>query len=170
VQAVWVALIVAVPAMIASVAGPLLLARQVGRRQDRIAAQLKADNKRVADQAAEAARLLVERQDAADAQRALAAELLVSANERLGGKLDTIHILVNSNMTEALQGQLDRTDEVLIMLREMVDLNRTAGREPSAATLAYIKATEDKAAELRAAQNDRLLQARVADAQIVRHA
>jgi hypothetical protein len=119
----------------------------------------------VATQAATAARLLLERQDAAEAQRAVAADLLVAANERLGGKLDIIHTLVNSNMTSAMQAELDATVREVAMMREVVALKQTAGHEASAEAMAAIDATDEKVQELRSALIDRLHQTKIANDQ-----
>jgi hypothetical protein len=170
-----------VPVLVAAIvaSGPTILAIVTNRqrtrdkeidwaRQDVVAdrvtdAAVKA--KAVAEQAAEAARLLLERQDAADAQRAVAADLLVAANERLGGKLDVIHTLVNSNMTAAMQAEYDATVRELAMMREVVALNHAAGREASAEALGAIAATDVKVADLWATLQDRLHQTKVAEAQ-----
>jgi hypothetical protein len=173
-EAVWVALIVAV-------LGPILLSWLQNRarrqeklddavqrraekledyaRQDKVAAEARA----VAAQAAEAARLLARRQDESAArvdevaiQAEEAARLLLESNAEANGKLDTIHILVNSNMTAAMQAELDATQRELTMMREVIRLNKLAGTEATTDAAAALKATELKIAELRANLADRL--------------
>ncbi len=148
----------------AAVAAELLL-----ERQDAVAH--KADL--VAVQAAEAAKLLLERQDAVADQAAVAAELLVVANERVAksaeeqaGKLDQIHTLVNSNMTASMQGELDATVAQAVLLEEVIEMRREAGKEPSPETEAALVLTKKKVEELRAALDDRVKNTEKADAQL----
>jgi hypothetical protein len=70
-------------------------------------------------------------------------------------KLDVIHTLVNSNMTTHMQSELDAIVRELAMMREVARLHEDAGREPTEETLAAIKVTEAKVAELRAVLGDR---------------
>lgn len=163
-NAVLVALIVA----FAGVVGPLFLSYLNGRqrraeraedyaRQDKVAARVEvAAGKavKVADKAAEAAALLVE-------SNAVAAETAASATADTNRRLDQIHTLVNSNMTAAMQAELDRTQEVLVMLREVMALNEAAGRPPSEDARTRIAVTERKVGELSATLNDRLAQTRI---------
>jgi len=139
-QAVWVALIVAVAAMM----GPLLLARQQNKRQDVIAAQaakaaelLKIDNKRVADQAAEAAKLLLVANERV-AQQTEAADRATQA------KLEQIHVLVNSNLTEAQERELAAMKAMLVSMREVVALSRKLEAEPAPESLSQIVSTEQR--------------------------
>ena len=87
-------------------------------------------------------------------------------------KLDTleagqqvIHTLVNSNMTTEMQERLDATKHALVLMKELIRVNKLADHEPSTETLAAVKATEMKIAELEATLADRLTQTKVADAQ-----
>jgi hypothetical protein len=83
----------------------------------------------------------------------------VAANAKItNGKLDVIHELVNSNMSAAMQSELDALEVTLAALTEVVDLKRAAGREPGPEALAAIRSTEGKIRESRAALNDRLMQ------------
>lgn len=160
-QAVWVALIVAVAAM----AGPLLLARQQNKRQDQIAAQaakaaelLKADNKRVADQAAEAARLLLAANERVAAQTAM-------ADRATQGQLREIHGLVNSNLTAAMRAEYEAVVQQQVVMQELVDLRAEIGREPSEEALTAISAIKTRVAELGANLNDRLEATKAAEKQ-----
>jgi len=140
---VWIALIVAVTSMVS----PLLLAALTNRHRHK---------EKLEDYA---------RQDEVAAKAAEAARLLLAANERVAetakvtnGKLDVIHTLVNSNMTAAMQAELDATIREHAMMIEVVALKQSAGHEPSVTSLAAIEATERKIAELQAALRDRLKQ------------
>jgi hypothetical protein len=172
-SATLVILIVAISGPTAAIVGPLLLARRLDRqqrrkevrdykRQDAVAARAA----EVATQAAETARLLLERQDAAatrqDEVAAKAAEVaskLAETTTVTNGKLDDIHRLVNSNMSTAMQSELDALETSLAMMREVVDLKRAAGREPTREALAAIDATSAKIREARSALADRQAQA-----------
>jgi hypothetical protein len=109
-------------------------------RQDKIAARAA---KATAD-LAESQKKLAARADEATGQ------LLTAAAEE-STKLDTIHRLVNSALTAAMQAEHDAVLRELAMMREVMELRRAGGTEPGAATLAAIDATETKLAELAAA-------------------
>jgi hypothetical protein len=176
----WAVLIVAITGPLAAVVGPLLLARRLDRQQRRSKVEdyarqdaviAKADA--VAEQAAEAARLLLERQDAGAArqaevaaQAAVAAELLLDANQKAAetaaatnSKLDVIHVLVNSKMTAAMRAELDATTAQLALMRRLHKL------EPSPEAQAAIVATQRRVAELQTALTERLAQSEVANQQ-----
>lgn len=185
---------VIVVALIVSVISPLMLAyitnksrinekREDWRRQDVVAAraaevaerllakqeETTRQTKATAEQAKEAASLLVE-------NNKVVADTAVVTNS----KLDIIHTLVNSNMTAALQGELDRSKGEIdsakgqvVLMREVIGLRIEAGQEPDpdamgvlAALEAKVKDLEHKSAELEANLKDRLQQTKVADAQI----
>lgn len=110
-------------------------------RQDEIAQRLSdrqdlSERKaaEVADQAAEAARLLV-------ASNHKQEEIAIVQ----GAKLDQIHTLVNSNLTAAMQDQFDARSATLVLLKALPN--------PSRDVLGQIEANEAKVAEL-AAQLD----------------
>jgi uncharacterized membrane protein len=115
----------AVLAIFASITAPVIL-------MNRTAAMHRED--RLADYA---------RQDAI----ALAAR---TASEKTNEKLDVIHTLVNSNMTAAMQAELDAIRREIVMMREVVALNLAAGREPTVEALAAIEATKLKITALEA--------------------
>ncbi len=133
-EGIWLALIVAVPATLSPLAMAWFTARtkreereQDWARQDIVAARLLVSNKQVAE------------------------------NTRItNGKLDVIHMLVNSNMTAAMQNEHDAVIRELAMMREVIDLKRAAGQEPSIEVLAAIEATEAKIAELKIVLSERL--------------
>jgi hypothetical protein len=176
---VWVAVVVAMSGTLS----PVLLAYLTNKNRHSERLEDYARQDAVAAQAAEAARLLVERQDAAAGKAAEAARLLLAANERVAKtaavtniKLDVIHTLVNSSMTEALQSELRAvTSELraiereLAMMVEMGELRRASGGEASPTAVAAIEATREriielktKIAELTAKLDDRLKQTAVA--------
>jgi hypothetical protein len=162
---VEIALIVAV----SSVISPLVLSilNNRSRRAEKLEDYARQDA--VAAKAEEAAKLLLERQKVTASEAATVARKLLDANDRVADaakvavetaqvtntKLDLIHTLVNSNMTTAMKSEFDAVVRELAMMREVVILNKAAGREPSLDTLAAIKSTEGKITELRAVLSDR---------------
>jgi hypothetical protein len=171
---IWIALVVA---PVSGLVGPLLLARLTDkqRRADKLQDWARQD--RVAAQAAKAAQLLLERQDAVAAQAAEAAQLLLAANERVAAQsadafaatqaqLGQIHLLVNSNLTEAQRRELEATVAMLVTMKEVVDLKQQGGIEPSPEALAAIRNTQERVDALTRDLNNKVQQTRVADAQI----
>lgn len=72
-------------------------------------------------------------------------------------RLDQIHLLVNSNLTEALRRELFATEAMLVTMREVVDLKRRGGLAPDPASSAAIHATEERVGEMK-----RSLEAKIA--------
>jgi len=132
-----VALIVGVSGML----GPILLAQVNWRRQDEVAAKV-----------AEAAALLVE----SNARATIEAE-----NTRQ--QLKEIHVLVNSDMTTALQDTLESTERELVSLRKLLSLDAERGHHPSVDDLAMIEATESRIADMRSELITRLKQTKAVD-------
>jgi hypothetical protein len=120
----------AVLAIFASITAPVILANRTAamHREDRLADWARQD--RIAAAAARAA-------------------------EKTNGKLDVIHTLVNSNMTAAMQAELDAIRREIVMMREVVALNLAAGREPTVEALAAIEDTAVKITALEAQLADR---------------
>jgi hypothetical protein len=155
-----------------TVLSPLLLSVLTTRtrRKERIEDFERQDA--VALQAAEAAKLLSERQDAAANKAAEAARLLAvntakvaetakdaaDTAKKANDKLDIIHVLVNSNMTAALQAELGATERELALMMEVIELRKGVGRDPNVETLATVEATRNKIGELRATLMDRMNQ------------
>jgi hypothetical protein len=178
-EAVWIALIVAVPALL----GPILVARTTNKqrrldkiedwaREDAVAAKAVL----VAEQAAEAARLLRVRTDEVASKAEEAAALLLEANERVAkqtsevakvttGKLNQIHELVNSNMTIAIEDQLLANEQLLVVLVELAQLR---GSDAAPETTAAIIAAKGKIRELQSRLTDRAEATKLADAQVER--
>jgi hypothetical protein len=172
----------------ASITAPLILARRTERmhqedmarteqlhredlfadyqRQDKVAKAAAetaraaaAEAREVAAQAAEAARLLQAAQAETIARTDEVARLTAEQADSTNGKLDVIHELVNSAFSAALASQLDALVTSLAMMREVIDLKRSAGHEPTEEAVIALQATEAKIAELRATLADRLQQA-----------
>lgn len=161
-------------AVVVSVLSPCVLAvvmRLLNRSEKR---EDWARQDAVAAQAAEVAALLLAQQQATTAETRQASERLLAANERVAeatseqsDKLDVIHGLVNSQMTAAIQSELAATERDLSSLREIVELNKAAGRAPSPQALADIAATVSRIEELKIKVEDREEADRIARAQQV---
>jgi hypothetical protein len=98
------------------------------------------------------------RQDQVAAKAAEAAHLLLAENRRVAAsaaqthaQLSQIHVLVNSNMTAAMQGQLVALKGQLVLMERLAE--RTVS---SVDELAAIAAVEAQIAELEANLRDRL--------------
>jgi len=151
-QPIYLALIVAIPTILSATVSPIIMSLINNR------------NRRKEKQEDYA------RQDAVAEQAAKAAKLLVAANERVAdtakvtnGKLDVIHTLVNSNMTAAMQAELDARLENLALLLEVVEMKRAAGHSPNEETLVLIETTKRKITELKSSLGDRLKQSSEAE-------
>lgn len=147
-EAVYVALIVAVPAVIS----PALLAVITGRqrrrekledyaRQDAVATRLLDANRRVAAMAAE-------------------------ASEATQGQLRQIHTLVNANLTKAQQQELDATVAMAVSMQEVIDLKRTLGVEPSLEALEALATARARVTELSRDVAHRIEQTKVGEQQV----
>lgn len=113
-----------------------------------------------------------ERQDQVATKVSEAAEKLAESNkimtasaESTGRKLDVIHTLVNSNMTAALQGELNATLRELAMMQEVLALKSKSGLTPTPEALAAIQSAEKAIAELTTTLAERLSQAKLVEAQ-----
>jgi hypothetical protein len=73
-------------------------------------------------------------------------------------KIEQIHTLVNSNMTAAMENELEARRSNLILLEEAAQAKRMLGAEPSPEVLASIAATRIKISELSSQLNDRAKQ------------
>ncbi len=81
----------------------------------------------------------------------------------IGAKLEQIHTLVNSNLSAALQGELDQTRRILILLRRIEAM--TSG-EPTAEEHSVIEQTKLRIAELETTLADRATQTTIADKEV----
>lgn len=75
---------------------------------------------------------------------------------RSSRKLDDIHTLVNSNMTESMQSELDATERELALMYEIIDLKTVAGHAPTNGALVAVEDTRKRVADLKARLHDRL--------------
>lgn len=185
-QAVWIALIAAMPIAAASLLVPLINERS--RRRDRVedlaereavakraeaattrqleaasraetAAKGAADATRSAAlHAADAARLLEEHNAVVAASTAETQAQLVEIKKQ--GQ--EIHVLVNSNLTAAKQATLEALEAKLIAQRLVETMREATGNHTSMETLADMDATSTKIAELKAELADRLKQTETA--------
>ena len=125
-------------------------------RQDEVALKAAAVAKEASDAAiaaAAAAETVAKVAAAAQADAAKAAATLI-------GKIDVVHTLVNSQMTSAMQAELDATIRELALMRELADMRHV--QHPGVATPAVDRAialTNDRIAVLQSALNDRHLAA-----------
>jgi hypothetical protein len=103
----------------------------------------------VAKQAEKAAKLLL------DSNKQIATAALESS-KIVNAKLEVIRVDVNSNMTAAMQAELDATEGQIALLREVVELKKSAGTKPTQEALSYITAKDQRISELRATLKDRL--------------
>ncbi len=157
---------VVIASLATTVVSPLVLwwvahatRRQEWTRQDQVAARTR----EVAEQAAKAAKLLIaSNEQIAQVQRETASAA-VRATAETSAKLDQIHTLVNSNMTAAMTNELDATIRTAAMMRELIEVKRAAGLEPTADVLALVETTQAKVDELQANLADRLQQTAIAD-------
>jgi hypothetical protein len=159
-----------------SVTGPVILAWLTGRqrhkekvedwtRQDAIASKQQSAADLVALQAQEAAALLLASNKKVATAAAQAATSHDEKLEDLAVGQAAIHTLVNSQMTDALQSQLEAKRESLAALLEIIDLKKAAGQEPTPEALAAVDAIQVKVGELEHNLADRHTQAEVVVAQ-----
>jgi len=117
---------------------------EIAARAAATAASIEAAQRGAAERADEAARLLIDNN-----------ERVAKSQLETNGRLDVIHTLVNSSMTAAMQSEFDAVTRELAMMREVVELKKASGMEPSAAALAAVKTTEAKLNELAVTLEDR---------------
>jgi cell division septation protein DedD len=87
------------------------------------------------------------------------------SDKEINTKLDTIHTLVNSNMTAAMQSEFDATVRELAMMLEVIELKKSGGLDPSVDAKAAVEITQLKIAELKAQLEDRYKSTELADQQ-----
>lgn len=141
-EGLWLGVIVA---LLTSTIGPMALS-WLNNRQARLA-RIE-DMKRqdaVAVKAAEALDVAKQSQQA-----------IVAATVQTNDKLDVIHALVNSNLTLALQGELDATVRELALMRELIALHRLHGSDPSSEAKEAMAHTAARITSLQAQVNDRI--------------
>lgn len=160
-------------AIFVAITAPLLLVYLNSRqhRKDREAEWAHQD--KLAKRAADQAQALRDGQIAAAEQAATAATLLLESNERVATeaakvshaqseKLDTIHTLVNSNLTASKQSDLDTKRGLLASLQEIVAL-RSGSSNPAVRAAAAIPLLEEAIGALSAELTERHAQAASAE-------
>ena len=161
---------VACVAIFSSITAPLILARRTERmhREDQLADYKRQDE--VAKEAKETAIAMAEQQDviirqqheateAARVRDGHAEKIAAAVAKSNGDKLDVIHQLVNSQLSATIKSELDAHVTSLALMREVIDMKRVAGSEPTEEALIAIESTKAKIAELRTTLADRLRQA-----------
>jgi hypothetical protein len=144
---VTVALIVGVSGVMTGVITPVVLSRLSSKQKREERAEDWARQDTVAERAAEATQ----------AATAVATQAATTA-EVVNAKLGQIHDLVNSSMTEALEGEATAVEGQLFMARKVARL------EPTPADAQVISQLESRLGELRSKLADRARQTKIADA------
>lgn len=144
--------------IVTAIMAPMLLARQINRRDEDIRQEDRAERADVAAQAAEAARLLVESNKRIEQATEDGTRVTV-------GKLNVIHTLVNSNMTASMNGELNMTKALIVSLKVNVANEQAKGMVTDGALL-EIAALEAKVRDLEISLSERAKAAVDADLQI----
>lgn len=167
---VWIAFITGVVAiitgMVTGVFGPWIMARQINRTRSAEKQEDWSRQDEVAKRAESTARKMLERQDAATEALEASTRSSMIARQQTHSQLVAIHGLVNSNLTAALQADLDSTHRELAALMEIVEMRHSAGQSASAETTAAVTRAKTRARELEKIMNERREQDQVAKAQI----
>lgn len=105
-----------------------------------------------------------------DRHNRLGLKVIASANaiarDSTDSQLRQIHILVNSDMTEARQGELDQALTLLTVIRKLMTLDQDAGHDVSEDE-ALIEKTENRVAELQVLLADRTVQHALLEKQLI---
>lgn len=128
---VWIAVLAASVAAVATIVGPVVVVIANGRQRTR---------EKLQDWA---------RQDEVAAR-------LLNANKVVDQKLDVIHGLVNSQLTGAMRNELSASEQTTVLMEEVIRLNKERGIAPSDISLTTLHALRVKIQELRANMHDRL--------------
>jgi hypothetical protein len=136
-------------------------AEEVAARAAIAAKDLAESQKRIADQAAEAARLLV-----ANNIRIEAAEKEQMAKlVQIDLQAKRIHTLVNSDMTAARQSELDQTRAIVTVLKRVIAMDESRHIEPDEKDVLALAAAERRVSDLEAILADRMNQMREVEAE-----
>jgi hypothetical protein len=153
------------------------LAQEVAARAETARLELIAANKvtaeeairqqrAVADEAIRQQEVVATRLETSNMETAATAEAAAAITN---GKLDDIHVLVNSQMLEQIVAQHDTEVSNLTLMKEIIELKKASGIEPSEATEAALIAKQAKIDELAAQVVKRKSQAaQVAEAEEAR--
>ncbi len=147
-----------------------LTIRANGRERRKDQDKTWARDDKVAEQAAEAARLLLAAQKESIARTDAVADHVAASTSSTSAKLEVIKTLVNSHMTAALLTALDASRSELVTLLKMADMQRMHGDAVPDDQAGEIAALRRKVGEMSAAMQEREEQTRVADTQIATEA
>ena len=90
----------------------------------------------------------IRKEGIAESYRLDAAKLAADSNKNQTAKLEQIHTLVNSNLTAALENELDARQTTLTILTEVEESKKAQGIQPTANSPVLIEFTRKKVAEL----------------------
>jgi hypothetical protein len=135
-------------------------------------ARIRRDEKRedwarqdaVAEQAAKAAKLLLDAQAAQKARTDQVAKVAAQQSASVALQLQDIHTLVNSDMTAARQELLDQTRILLGIYERTIQADKDAGRTPRPEDVEALSDARAKVEELNAILADRLAQQKIVEA------
>jgi hypothetical protein len=169
VNALWPALIVAVPAFV----GPWIAIRANGRERRKDQKLTWDRDDQVAAKAKEAADLLLAAQQETIARTDEVARHVAAANMETTAKLDAldvqgkaIHVLVNQKLTDVTERALGATLALLEVLESTAADQAAAGRPVPATTEARIERARKEVAALRGTLAERAEQQAVLDGQL----
>ena len=153
--AIATAIITAVSALIAGPVAALMLSWLTATQQRQKTLDDYARQDEVADRlerAAMASRIRLEEvaRLAAETAATQAATAVVTDS-----KLNVIHTLVNSQLSAALQNELDGLVREVAVIRELIELKRANGKEPTSDSLTILAASDSKIIELRQTLDNR---------------
>jgi hypothetical protein len=164
-DALWPALIVAVPAFV----GPWIAIRANGRERRKDQELTWRRDDQVALQAAEAARLLLNAQRESIARTDEVARHAATANRATSAKLDTIHTLVNQKLTTVTEQALTATVALLEALESTEAVQQRHGEPMPPQTAARIGRARAEVAALRGTLAERREQQAEVDAESIGH-
>jgi hypothetical protein len=145
-----IAISVAVPALFATTAVPLILAYKTDRSRHRDKLEDYARQDAVAAQAAAAAALLAKAQQATTARTDEVARIAAETASSTDRKLDEIHVLVNQKLTDVTANALAASRALLPFLQQAVELQVNAGQQPSRESVQQLADTQNAIVNLEA--------------------
>lgn len=155
------------------------VAAEALRQQNEAANALRAEQDAIRQEALEVARIADENQRESDRKfgennRRLEAVARVAAESQAATVVslndikilaDKTHTLVNSNLTNEMQGRLDSYRDKLVLLEEIHDLKKAGGLQPTAAAMSTISDAKSQIDLLQAQMDERARQTDIAEAQ-----
>jgi hypothetical protein len=148
---------------------------EVALKAERATVELAASQKRIADQAAVAAKLLADAQAETIRRTNEVATLAAERDEKVAGQLSRIdaqarriHTLVNSDMTAARQSERDQTQAMITVLRKVIKLAEDRGLVPEDADVDSLQLAEQRVVDLDRILADRMQQMRAVEEEAAR--